>query len=92
MSRIELNKNNWVINGNVTFYEIPFLMMQTKNHSWNESITLDMSQVKSIDTSLLGLLFEWKRQANQKKHSFNITNVPNNLIKLAKLYGVKEFL
>ena len=27
-----------------------------------------------------------------KKYSFNITNVPNNLIKLAKLYGVKEFL
>lgn len=92
MSPIELNKNNWVISGNVTFHEIPFLMMKTKNHSWNESITLDMSQVQNIDTSLLGLLFEWKRQANQKKYSFNITNVPNNLIKLAKLYGVKEFL
>ena len=92
MSPIELNKNNWVISGNVTFHEIHFLMMKSKKHSWNESITLDMSQVKNIDTSLLGLLFEWKRQANQKKNSFNITNVPNNLIKLAKLYGVKEFL
>ena len=92
MSPIELNKKNWVLNGNITFNEILFLMNETKNHNWNENITLDLSQVKNIDTSLLGLLFEWKRQAKENKYLFNINKVPKNLTKLAELYGVKEFL
>ena len=92
MSPIELNKKNWVLNGNITFNEILFLMNETKNHNWNENITLDLSQVKNIDTSLLGLLFEWKRQAKENKYLFNINKVPKNLTKLAQLYGVKEFL
>jgi|TARA_B100000767_G_C19657747_1_gene489629 ABC-type transporter Mla MlaB component len=92
MSPIELNKKNWVLKGNITFNEILFLMNKTKNHNWNENITLDLSQVKNIDTSLLGLLFEWKRQAKENKYLFNINKVPKNLTKLAQLYGVKEFL
>ena len=92
MSPIELNKKNWVLNGNITFNEILFLMNETKNHNWNENITLDLSQVTNIDTSLLGLLFEWKRQAKENKYLFNITKAPKNLTKLAQLYGVKEFL
>ena len=92
MSPIELNKKNWVLNGNITFNEILFLMNETKNHNWNENITLDLSQVKNIDTSLLGLLFEWKRQAKENKYLFIITKAPKNLTKLAQLYGVKEFL
>ena len=92
MSPIELNKKNWVLKGNITFNEILLLMNKTKNHNWNENITLDLSQVKNIDTSLLGLLFEWKRQAKENKYLFNINKVPKNLTKLAQLYGVKEFL
>ncbi len=92
MSPIELNKKNWVLKGNITFNEILFLMNKTKNHNWNENITLDLSQVKNIDTSLLGLLFEWKRQAKENKYLFNINKAPKNLTKLAQLYGVKEFL
>ena len=92
MSPIELNKKNWVLKGNITFNEILLLMNKTKNHNWNENITLDLSQVKNIDTSLLGLLFEWKKQAKENKYLFNINKVPKNLTKLAELYGVKEFL
>ena len=39
--------------------------METKNHNWNENITLDLSQVKECRYFFAGLMFEWKRQAKE---------------------------
>jgi ABC-type transporter Mla MlaB component len=38
------------------------------------------------------LIFEWKKQAKKYKKSVKIKNIPANLLSLARLYGVEEFI
>ena len=92
MHQIEFKNNIWSLKGNMTFKEIPILIEETNNHEWTNSVILDLTQVKNIDTSLLGVLFEWKRKAKIKHQTVSIKTPPENLIKLAKLYGVEDFI
>ena len=46
-------------------------MKLTHDYEWNDSVLIDLIQVKEVDTSLLGLIFEWKRQA--KKYNQTVT-------------------
>jgi ABC-type transporter Mla MlaB component len=92
MQPIEFNDDVWFLKGHMTFEQIPILIRQTSNYVWNYSITIDLSQVQDVDTSLLGILFEWKRNAKIKEHIVSVRTPPENLIKLAKLYGVEDFI
>ena len=85
MEFIEIKKNNWALKGNLTFDAV-------QNFNWEQSIDLDLSGVKDLDTSLLALIFEWKRLAKEKKQNILITGIPKNLTKLARLYGAQEFI
>ena len=92
MDFIEIKKNNWALKGNLTFENISIIIDRVKGYNWSESITLDLSGAEDVDTSLLSLIFEWKRQAKLNKQNISIKGIPHNLIKLAKLYGAEEFI
>ena len=68
------------------------MMKLTISHECKNSISIDLINVKEVDTSLLGLIFEWKRQAKKNNKTVKIKNTPANLLSLAKLYGVEEFI
>ena len=89
---IEFENSNWIVKGDITFTQVPSLMKLTLDYEWNDSILIDLKQVKEVDTSLLGLIFEWKRQAKKYNKTVSIKNTPANLESLAKLYGVQEFI
>ncbi|MDC6484741.1 STAS domain-containing protein [Methylophilaceae bacterium] len=78
--------------GDITLTQVPSIMKLTLDYEWNDSILIDLKQVKEVDTSLLGLIFEWKRQAKKYNKTVSIKNTPANLESLAKLYGVQEFI
>ena len=92
MDLIEFHSNNWLINGDVTLIQAPDFMKLTADYEWKNSILIDLIEVKEVDTSLLGLIFEWKRQAKKYNKTVNVKNTPANLASLAKLYGVEEFI
>ena len=92
MQTIELENNIWMLKGPITFDKIPTLIKLINNYQWKNSMIVDLSRVEDVDTSLLGILFEWKRQAKKNGYFLNIKSPPENLIKLAKLYGVEEFI
>ena len=92
MEFIEIKKNNWALKGNLTFENISKLIDAVQNFNWEQSIDLDLSGVKDLYTSLLALIFEWKRLAKEKKQNILITGIPKNLTKLARLYGAQEFI
>ena len=89
---IEFENSNWIVKGDITITQVPSIMKLTLDYEWNDSILIDLKQVKEVDTSLLGLIFEWKRQAKKYNKTVSIKNTPANLESLAKLYGVQEFI
>ena len=92
MNSIEFHNNNWVMKGDITLTQAPSIMKLTISYEWKNSVLIDLIQVKEVDTSLLGLIFEWKRQAKKYNRTVSIKNTPANLESLAKLYGVEEFI
>ena len=89
---IEFEPKLWKLSGSITYDEIPSLIEKTKNFNWSDSIQVDFSQVKHVDTSALSLIFELKRNAKKNNHSVMINTPPKNLLKLAKLYGVEDLI
>ena len=92
MEPIEFRDNSWFMKGNITLTQVPSILKLTIDYKWRESILIDLKQVGEVDTSLIGLIFEWKKQAKKYKKSVKIKNIPANLLSLAKLYGVEEFI
>ena len=89
---IEFEPNLLKLSGSITYDVIPSLIEKTKNFNWSDSIQVDFSQVKHVDTSALSLIFELKRNAKKHNHSVMINTPPKNLLKLAKLYGVEDLI
>ena len=89
---IEFEPNLWKLSGSITYDEIPSLIEKTKNFNWSDSIQVDFSQVKHVDTSALSLIFEFKRNAKRNNQIVTINTPPKNLLKLAKLYGVEDLI
>ena len=48
----------------------------------------DLAGVKSADSSGVALLLAWQRRALNAGHRLTFINVPDNVRKLAALYGV----
>lgn len=92
MEPIEFKDNTWLMKGNITLTQVPSILKLTLDYKWRESILIDLKQVGEVDTSLIGLIFEWKKQAKKYKKSVKIKNIPANLLSLARLYGVEEFI
>lgn len=92
MEPIKFQNNDWFMTGDITLNQVPNIMKLTISHEWKDSISIDLINVKEVDTSLLGLIFEWKRQAKKNNKTVKIKNTPANLLSLAKLYGVEEFI
>ena len=92
MNPIEFQNSNWVMKGDITLSLVPSIIKLTIGYEWKNSVLIDLIQVKEVDTSLLGLIFELKRQAKKYNKTVSIKNTPANLESLAKLYGVEEFI
>ena len=92
MSSIEFKNTNWIMKGDITLTQAPSIMKLTTDFEWKNSVVIDLIKVREVDTSLLALIFEWKRQAKKYKRTVSIKNTPVNLGSLAKLYGVEEFI
>ena len=92
MNSIEFQNTNWIMKGDITLIQAPSIMELTIGYKWKNSVLIDLIQVEEVDTSLLGLIFEWKRQAKKYNKTVRIKNTPSNLESLAKLYGVETFI
>jgi phospholipid transport system transporter-binding protein len=56
------------------------------------NLLVDFSQLEKVDSSAVSLMLVWIREARRNKLSLSFIHVPDNLMSLAKLYGVAELL
>ena len=89
---MEISQNTWMFNGDYTFAEIPNHINQLNKIVIKQPITLNFSKLQNIDTSLLSFIFEIKRKANLSNQSVTLINIPKNLMNLASLYEVQNYL
>lgn len=54
--------------------------------------TLDLSNVKQVDSAAVALLLQWQRDALAAGKKFTFSAVPPALASLATLYGMDEVL
>ena len=92
MEFTKAENNTWVLSGDLTFENISKVIDKAKDFNWQHSVNLDLSGAEDVDTSLLALIFYWKRLAKVNKKNVFISAAPENLMKLARLYGAEEFI
>jgi len=51
---------------------------------------VDLSAVSDCDSSLLACILAWRRAASARGAALTIKNAPQNLSRIARLYGVEE--
>jgi ABC-type transporter Mla MlaB component len=89
---MNFTNKKWDFDGNFTFKETPLIFENLEKIEIVGTLTLDFANIKNIDTSLICLIFEIKRKAQQGNQIIKFNNIPKSLINLATLYGVQNFL
>lgn len=56
------------------------------------SLVVDLAQVAEVDSSAVSLMLSWLREAQRNNVNLCFSHVPDNLLSLARLYGVAEIL
>ncbi len=56
------------------------------------SLIVDFAQVEAVDSSAVGLMLSWLREAQRNNVNLCFSHVPDNLLSLARLYGIAELL
>lgn len=54
--------------------------------------SFDLSAVRTCDSSALVVLLAWQRTAQAAGRSIEVTGVPDDMLSLAKVYGVNHIL
>lgn len=78
--------------GEVTMMTANALFKEGFKTPENGSMVVDFSRLEKVDSSAVSLMLFWLREAKRGKVSLHFENVPDNLLSLAKLYGVAGLL
>lgn len=89
---IALEDGRLALSGQLNMSTVPALFEAGLKHLHGEDLLVDFSQVESVDSAAIGMLLGWSRAAQQKQRNFRVTNLPDDLLSLARLYGVDELL
>ena len=57
-----------------------------------ERVRLDFSGVEKIDSSGLALIIEWMKDARRDSHLLEISNLPFELLAMARICGANEVI
>jgi phospholipid transport system transporter-binding protein len=92
MAELIQQGNQWRISGDVLMANAKVLLDQSAALSMESNIEIDFSEVTDVDTVALSLMLEWQRRATKSNCNVTYSHLPANLISLADLYGVTDFI
>lgn len=86
-------EGEWLlVEGNLNIETVPALFETALQHLAGENFRMDFSGVKAVDSAAVSMLLGLVRAAQRSHHEFRIKGLPENLLSLARLYGVAELL
>jgi phospholipid transport system transporter-binding protein len=81
-----------VVNGNLNIETVPALFETGLQRLAGEELRVDFSQVGSVDSAAVSMLLGWSRAAQRGQQVLRVKGLPEDLLNLARLYGVAELL
>lgn len=81
-----------MVRGRLTIATVPTLFETGLQHLTSEDLLVDLSQVEAVDSAAVSMLLGWARAAQSGQHELRVVGLPDDLLSLARLYGVAELL
>jgi phospholipid transport system transporter-binding protein len=81
-----------VVRGNLNIETVPALFETGLQRLAGEELRVDFSQVGSVDSAAVSMLLGWARAAQRTRQGLRVKGLPEDLLNLARLYGVAELL
>lgn len=81
-----------IVQGSVNIETVPALFESGLQHLLSDDLQVDFSQVESLDSAAVSMLLGLVRAAQRTRHDLRVKGLPENLLSLARLYGVAELL
>lgn len=89
---IEREDGRLVMRGRLTIATVPALFEAGLQHLNSEDLLVDFSQVEAVDSAAVSMLLGWLRAAQRNQRTLRVTGLPEDLLSLARLYGVADLL
>lgn len=80
------------ISGRLTMETVPALFEKGLQQLRAGSLYADFSGVEAVDSAAISMLLGWKRVAQIGQHDLRVVGWPEDLLSLARLYGVDDLL
>lgn len=80
------------LSGPLTMKTVPALLPAGVTHLEAGDLLVDLSGVKLVDSAAVSLLLGWLRAAQRQQRQLRLTGMPEDLLSLARLYGVDRLL
>lgn len=89
---ITRNGDTLQLAGPLTLRTVKAAFDQGLQASGKSRLVVDLSQVEAVDSAAVSLMLAWVREAQRTNVSLCFSNIPDNLMSLARMYGVAEVL
>ena len=89
---IARNGDRLQVSGRLTIDTVAALFDTALQPDGGGALAVDLKNVEAVDSSAVSLLLSWLRRAQRNRVELSFANVPDNLLSLARLYGVAELL
>lgn len=84
--------DNLRLSGPLTLKTVKALFDEGLQAAGKPRLVVDLSQVEAVDSAAVSLMLVWLREAQRSNVSLCFSHIPDNLMSLAKMYGVAEML
>jgi phospholipid transport system transporter-binding protein len=81
-----------VLQGQLNMDTVPALYAAGLQRLAGEDLLVDFSQVESVDSAAVSMLLGWERAAQRGERELRVSGLPQDLLSLARLYGVDKLL
>ena len=89
---ISRDGNRFQVSGPLTMDVVTALFDSGLSADGKPALVVDLGQVEAVDSAAVSLLLSWLRRAQRDNVSLSFSNVPDNLMSLARMYGVDKFI
>lgn len=76
------------ISGRLTIETVTGIFDTALQPAGKAGLAVDLGRVEAVDSAAVSLLLSWLRRAQRDQVQLCFFNVPDNLLSLARLYGV----
>ena len=89
---ISRDGDRFQVSGRLTIDVVTALFNSGLPPDGKSALVVDLGKVEAVDSAAVSLLLSWLRRAQRDHVSLCFSNVPDNLMSLARMYGVAELI